>query len=68
MINIFTFSDLKNRANRNARLDDNQTPVVSNSRISWRNKKAGANPVNHVTGRIGFYRHKLKACLCATFS
>jgi hypothetical protein len=36
---------LKNRANKNAHLDDNQTPVVSNSRISGRNEKAGANPV-----------------------
>ena len=40
-----TLSDLKNRANKSARLDDNQTPVVSNSRISGRNEKAGANPV-----------------------
>jgi hypothetical protein len=40
-----TLSDLKNRANKNARLDNNQTPVVSNSRISGRNEKAGANPV-----------------------
>jgi hypothetical protein len=38
-------SDLKNRANRNVRLDDNQTPVLSNSRISGCNEKAGANPV-----------------------
>ncbi len=38
-------SDLKNRANRIVRLDDNQTPVVSNSRISVRNEKAGANLV-----------------------
>ena len=63
-----TLSDLKNRANKNARLYDNQTPVVSNSYISERNEKAGANPVNHVVGRTGFYRHKLKAFFCAAFS
>ncbi len=40
-----TLSELKNYANRNARFDDNQTPVVSNSRISVRNEKAGANLV-----------------------
>jgi len=44
MINS-TFSDLKNRANKNARLDDNQIPFVSNSRISGRKEKAGANSV-----------------------
>ena len=38
-------SDLKNRANKNVRLDDNQTSVVSNSRISGRNEIAGANPL-----------------------
>ena len=40
-----TLSDLKNRVNKNDRLYDNQTPVVSNSRISGRNEKAGANLV-----------------------
>ncbi len=44
MINS-TLSGLKNRANKNDRPDDNQTPVVSNSCISGRNEKAGANPV-----------------------
>ncbi len=40
-----TLSDIKNCANKNARLDDNQTSVVSSSRINERNEKAGANPV-----------------------
>ena len=38
-----TLSDYKNSVNKVVRLDDNQTPVVSNSRISGRNEKAGAN-------------------------
>jgi hypothetical protein len=33
---------LKNRANKAVCLDNNQTPVVSNSCISGRNEKAGA--------------------------
>jgi hypothetical protein len=57
-----------NNSTKNARIDDNQTPVVSNSRTSERNEKAGAYPVNNVTDRTGFYRHKLKAFLCAAFS
>ena len=46
MIKIdLTLLDLKNRANKNVRLDDNQTSVVSNFCISGRNEIAGANPV-----------------------
>jgi hypothetical protein len=47
MINS-TLLALIGRTNKDARLYDNQTPVVSNSRISGRNEKAGANPVKIV--------------------